>query len=353
MIQGTVLRVSEDVAWDLTLMAWGAYQPLNAPMGPDDYHSVCQTMRLANGQLFPIPVVIPVPSALTEVVRGSREMLVVGPAEFLAQLAVDQVFFRDLPTEAQLVYGTQDPAHPGVARLLSLPPWGVSGTVTLLRPAHSSFPEPAHPEQVRRIIAERGWQTVAAFQTRNPVHRGHEYLHKVALELCDGLLLHPLTGLTKQDDIPADIRMQSYRLLIAAYYPAPRVVLAVFPAAMRYGGPREALFHAIVRRNYGASHFIVGRDAAGFADFYGPREAMRLVEKHSLEIGIVPLSFDAVGYCPVCTHTVSERTCPHKSQWRMLSGTAVRERLRAGIGLPEEFSRPEVSDYLLSVLQKV
>lgn len=352
MVPSAVLTVPEDVAGDLTLLAWDAYLPLTHPMTASEYLSVCHTMRLPGGSLFPLPIVLPVPENLAKHLHNGDLIAMTGASGFQARVCVQEVFWRDLLKEAQSVYLTADPSHPGVARLLSQSPWCVTGDVTLSHPPRSPFVEPCRPDQVRALIAARKWRTVAAFQTRNPIHRAHEYLHKVALEICDGLLLHPLTGPTKSDDIPAAIRMESYRVLLEGYYPPDRVLLATFPAAMRYAGPREALFHAIVRRNYGATHFIIGRDAAGFSNFYGPQDAIRLLETHAAEVGIIPLAFGSVGYCPLCRHTVSQRTCPHTGDWLTLSGTEVREKLRSGCGLPPEFSRPEVSGYLQDALRE-
>ncbi|MCL6562220.1 MAG: sulfate adenylyltransferase, partial [Firmicutes bacterium] len=242
---------------------------------------------------------------------------------------------------------TTDPRHPGVAELLAQSPWCVAGPVTLVEPGSLPYPEPADPAGVRAAIQARGWATVAAFQTRNPVHRAHEYLHKVALEVVDGLLVHPLVGPTKADDLPAPIRLEAYRIALRHYYPPDRVLLAVYPAPMRYAGPREALLHALVRRNYGATHMIVGRDHAGVGGYYPPEAAAEWLAHHAAELGITPLVFEAVGYCPRCAALVSRRTCPHPAEgWETVSGTELRRRLARGDPIPAEWMRPEVAAYL-------
>ncbi|AUW93875.1 sulfate adenylyltransferase [Sulfobacillus thermotolerans] len=353
MTYAKVIAVTADVAWDVTLLTWGAYAPLQHLMTGEEYHSVCETMRLPNGTIFPLPMVLPVPASVAEAVHPGEDLEMVGRYGFAGQIKVTEIFKRDLLDEAATVYLTTDIRHPGVAHLLSQSPWCLAGDIKVLHPPDLPFREPVHPDQVKALIRKYQWRTIAAFQTRNPIHRAHEYLHKVALEVCDGLLLHPLIGSTKRDDIPAAIRMASYHILLDAYYPKHRVILATFPAAMRYAGPREALFHAIVRKNYGATHFIIGRDAAGVGDFYGPYDAIHLLEQHAQELGLTPLAFPAVGFCPRCQQTVSERTCPHRSEWFTLSGTQVRETLRAGQNLPAEFSRPEVSHYLQRALSTI
>ncbi len=340
----------ESVAADLLLIAWGAYAPLTTFMNRDDYHSVLESSRLASGAPFPLPIVLPVTEALAQSLALGDTVYLQSADGLEATMTLEQKFPRRTDLEALEVYHTHDRRHPGVAELLATPSWCLSGAIEILAEPRPVFAEPANPALVKAIIAQHGWSTVVFFQTRNPIHRAHEYLHKVALEICDGLVLHPLVGWTKSDDIPAPVRMESYRVLLDQYYPKDRTALAVFPAAMRYAGPREALFHALVRRNYGATHFVVGRDAAGVGDFYRPDQARELVEEWAEEIGIIPLTFEAAAYCPRCRTVASRRTCPHASQWFSLSGTEVRRRLAQGQALSEDFMRPEVSEVLTRAL---
>jgi sulfate adenylyltransferase len=268
-----------------------------------------------------------------------------------AVLDVDEVFAYDKLEEALRCFGTTDAAHPGVARLYTQRPLYLAGRVTVFERPPARFTELAlDPVETRRAFGERGWRRVVGFQTRNPIHRGHEYLTKGALEMVDGLLLHPLVGETKSDDIPAETRVECYRLLVERYYPANRVVLATFPAAMRYAGPREAVWHAICRKNYGCSHFIVGRDHAGVGPYYGPYDAQRIFDIFAEgELGIEPIMFEHAFWCHACEQMATAKTCPHGADDRVqLSGTRVRELLARGERPPAEFSRPEVADMLIA-----
>ncbi|MCL6564407.1 MAG: sulfate adenylyltransferase [Firmicutes bacterium] len=341
------LVLSPAAEMEARLLAWGAYAPLTAFMDRAQYQAVLEWMHLPDGELFPLPVVLPIaPEQRTEVTRA-RWVGLAGSGGLRGWLEPTDCFRRDLEVEAQAVYGTTDPRHPGVAELLTQSPWCVAGPVTVVQPGILPYPEPADPAGVRAAIQARGWATVAAFQTRNPVHRAHEYLHKVALEVVDGLLVHPLVGPTKADDLPAPIRLEAYRIALRHYYPPERVLLAVYPAPMRYAGPREALLHALVRRNYGATHMIVGRDHAGVGGYYPAEAAAEWLAHHAAELGITPLVFDAVGYCRRCAALVSRRTCPHPAEkWETLSGTELRRRLAGGEPIPPEWMRPEVAAYL-------
>jgi len=348
---------------DLELLATGAASPLTGFLGEADYRSVLADLRLAGGPgsggpasrgtVWPLPFNLAVEEGRAEELRRAGAAALHDAAGRLwGVIEVAALYHRDLGAEARAVYGTDDPAHPGVAYTLSRPPHALGGEVTVLPlPADLPFAPHRHtPRELRRRIAERGWQRVAGFQTRNPIHRAHEYLTKVALEHADGLVLHPLVGETKSDDVPAAVRFQVYQALLSGYYPKDRTLLAAFPAAMRYAGPREALFHALVRKNYGITHLIVGRDHAGVGKYYGPFDAHRLFDRFGPEeIGVAPLRFDATFYCRACGATASPRTCPHPAEERLeLSGTKVREQLRAGQGLPPEFTRPEIAEILRS-----
>ena len=340
-------------AADLGLLATGAYSPLTGFLGREDYLRVLHEMRLANG----LPWSLPVTLRITDGAAIRDTVALKSPDEsILGLLAVRDVFRHSKEEEAQLVYGTTDANHPGVAQLYAQGDVLVGGDVRLLDRPAPAFPELAlDPADTRRTFAERGWRTVVGFQTRNPVHRAHEYIQKAALETVDGLLLHPLLGPTKDDDVPAAVRVRSYRVLLERYYPRDRVLLAGFPAAMRYAGPREALFHALVRKNYGCTHFIVGRDHAGVGSYYGSYDAQRIFDRFAPgELGIQPVCFEHTFYCRGCGGMASPKTCPHEGAFHVtLSGTKVREMLRSGALPPPEFSRPEVVQVLADGLREV
>ncbi len=335
---------------DLELIAHGAFSPLVGFMNRADYQRVLDEMRLADGTVWPLPVTLPLADEVRGSVHEGAFLNLLGPdGHVLAVMEVQEIYERD-PKEAEKVFRTSEEDHPGVARLKGLPSRLAGGPVWLV----GKFPKwPFHrlrlpPSATRRIFVHRGWRRVVAFQTRNPIHRAHEYIQKCALEAVDGLFLHPLVGETKADDIPADVRMRSYRKILAGYYPAERVLLAVFPAAMRYAGPREAVFHALVRKNYGCTHFIVGRDHAGVGNYYGPFDAHKIFDEfRPEEIGITPLFFDHTFFCSRCGTIVSAKTCPHDRSFHLvLSGTKVREMLSRGEELPEAFTRREVAEEL-------
>jgi len=338
---------------DLEMIATGALSPLTGFMGAADYHSVVQNMRLANGLPWTIPVTLAVSEDQAARIQIGDDVMLSEGDKPLAIMHVAEKYRYDREAEATHVYRTTETAHPGVARLYRQGEILLAGDIDVIdlpARAHSEFADLRYtPTAARRIFAERGWRRIVGFQTRNPIHRAHEYIQKTALEIVDGLLLHPLVGETKADDIPADIRIESYKAIVEAYYPAARVVLGVFPAAMRYAGPREAIFHALARKNYGCTHFIVGRDHAGVGKYYGSYDAHYIFDEFTPdEIGIIPLFFEHTFYCKQCGGVVSLKTCPHdSSQHLTLSGTQVREILARGELLPPEFTRPEVSRVLM------
>jgi sulfate adenylyltransferase len=332
---------------DLDMLANGALSPLEGFMGPQDYERVVEEMRLEGGVPWALPVCLAVDSAPT----GDEVALTDESGRPLAVLEVDEVYEYDREREAERCFRTTEDAHPGVARLYAQKPLYLAGRVTVFERQEPPFPELAlDPSETRSAFAERGWRRVVGFQTRNPIHRAHEYLTKVALETVDGLLIHPLVGETKSDDVPAATRVECYGVLVSSYYPQDRVVVAAFPAAMRYAGPREAIWHAICRKNYGCSHFIVGRDHAGVGDYYGTYDAQLIFDEfESHELGIEPMFFEHAFFCRKCGQMASPKTCPHSGDDHVfLSGTKVREMLANGELPPAEFSRPEVAEVLIA-----
>ncbi len=343
---------------DLEMLTVGALSPLTGFVGEDDYVSVLETMHLSNGLAWSIPVTLSLTDDdVKRIGAGSSVALLPSEgADPIAIVDVAEVFKRDRQKEALGVFGTEDLEHPGVQALHDAGDFCLAGTVRALSlPEHDDFLSyRLTPAQTRAAFAERGWRTVVGFQTRNPIHRAHEYLQKCALEIVDGLLVHPLVGATKGDDVPADVRMRCYEALFEGYYPKDRAMVSVFPAAMRYAGPREAIWHAICRKNYGCTHFIVGRDHAGVGSYYGTYDAQKIFEEFEPgELGILPLMFEHSFWCNACEGMASPKTCPHGETERVsLSGTKVREMLRAGERPPIEFSRPEVADILIDAMRE-
>ncbi len=343
------VTLSAKQAADLELLAVGGFSPLQGFQGSEDWRGVVEEMQLANGLPWSIPVTL---ASDAQASVGDELALQAADGRALGLLTVEEIFERDSEREAEQVYRTTDTEHPGVAALRAEGDRCIAGPVRALAlPEHPAdfAPYILPPASSRAAFAERGWKTIVGFQTRNPIHRAHEYITKAALECVDGLFIHPLVGETKSDDIPPDVRMRCYEALIANYYQPDHVLLAINPAAMRYAGPREAIFHALIRKNYGCTHFIVGRDHAGVGDYYGTYDAQKIFDEFDPEkLGIEPLMFDHAFYCKITKGMATSKTSPAGPEDRVfLSGTKVREMLRAGERPPEEFTRPEVADILI------
>jgi sulfate adenylyltransferase len=340
---------------DLELIAIGAASPITGFHGRADYESIIEKTRLAGGAVWPFPLTLAVSDDVA-VAPGDELALHDGNGRLWGSIRVRDVYARQLERELEAVYGTRDPSHPGVAYTLARPTKLVGGDVEVL-PLPDDLPFAKHrltPRALRAELDKRGWRRVAGFQTRNPIHRAHEHLTKLALEFSDGIVVHPLVGETKSDDVPASVRFAAYEVLIEKYYPRERTLLAAFPAAMRYAGPKEALFHALVRKNYGIDQLCVGRDHAGVGKFYAPLAAQQIFDQFpAADLDVRPLKFDPTFFCRACGNLASARTCPHGPEQRVeLSGSKVREMLRAGENLPAEFTRPEVAEVLRAYFTK-
>jgi sulfate adenylyltransferase len=336
---------------DLEMLAVGAFSPLTGFMTRRDYQGVVKDMHLRNGLPWSLPVTLSASKEVAKRIDGKQAALADEAGNVLAVMDVEEAFEYDKREEARLAYRTEEEAHPGVAAVYAQDEMLVGGPIKLFqRQQHVEFLQHRRdPSETRAVFAQKGWKTIVGFQTRNPVHRAHEYIQKCAMETVDALLLHPLVGATKDDDIPAPVRMACYEALLANYYPADRVLLSVFPAAMRYAGPREAIFHALVRKNYGCSHFIVGRDHAGVGTYYGTYDAQHIFKEFKPdELGITPMFFENSFFCRTCDAMGTAKTCPHPDDDHVsLSGTRVRQMLTEGEMPPREFSRPEVAQILI------
>ncbi len=349
------VQLSDRSISDLQMIAIGALSPLKGFMGEADYRSVVKEMRLSNGLPWSIPITLPVSEAVADTLKEGTRVRLDSPAgEFAGILELAEKYRYSKEEEALNVYRTDDLKHPGVQVVDQSGPVNLAGEVWLLeRELDVRFPQyQIDPAKSRMLFKEKGWKTIVGFQTRNPIHRAHEYIQKCALETVDGLFLHPLVGTTKDDDIPADVRMRCYEILLDKYYPKERVILAINPAAMRYAGPREAIFHALIRKNYGCTHFIVGRDHAGVGDYYGTFDAQHIFDEFEPgELGIVPMKFEHAFYCTLTEQMATTKTSPSTPEQRVhLSGTKVREMLRAGKLPPPQFSRPEVAAELAKAM---
>jgi sulfate adenylyltransferase len=350
------IRLPEREQCDLELLAVGAMSPLTTFINDADFHSICERMRLASGLPWSMPITCSVDKATADRIDLGQPIALADDRDrTLAALTVEEKYHHDKKLEAEKAYGTPDEAHPGVAVVYSQGDVCLSGPLEVLAPRHDPlFPEHRRtPTQTRAKFQEVGWETVVAFQTRNPIHRAHEYITKCALEICNGLMIHPIVGETKEGDIPADVRMQCYDVLLSNYYNPRNTLLSVFPAAMRYAGPREAILHAILRKNYGCTHLIVGRDHAGVGDYYGTYDAQRIFDEFDAkEIGITPLKFEHTFWCKRSGAMASDKTTNSAPDDRVfLSGTKVREMLRRGERPPVEFTRSEVADILIESMK--
>lgn len=350
------VQLDERSLSDLVMIAIGGFSPLTGFMEQADYEPVVTDMHLKNGVAWSIPITLSVSEEVAEPLKEGGWVRLDSPeGEFVGILELTQKYRYNKAHEAINVYRTDDTKHPGVAVVYNSGPINLAGPVWLLeRQAHPQFPKyQIDPVDTRKMFRDKNWKTVVGFQTRNPIHRAHEYIQKCALETVDGLLLHPLVGATKSDDVPADVRMRCYEIILEHYYPLDRVIMAINPAAMRYAGPREAIFHALVRKNYGCTHFIVGRDHAGVGDYYGTYDAQYIFNEFEPgELGIVPMNFEHAFFCTRTKTMATSKTSPSKPEERIhLSGTKVREMLRRGEMPPEEFSRPEVAAELIKAMQ--
>ena len=350
------LELSERSLADLECLATGIYSPLEGFVSEADYTSIVASMRLADGTVWSIPITLQVTEDVAGQYPVGQEVALTAGGDVLAVMRVTDVYRPDQTREAEGVYRTSDPKHPGVAAVMGAGSVYLGGPVSLVGalPKGEFGAYKFYPKETRAAFAEKGWETIVAFQTRNPIHRAHEYITKIALETVDGLFINPLVGTTKSDDVPASVRMKCYNILIDRYYNKEKVLLGVYPAAMRYGGPREAILHAISRQNYGCTHLIVGRDHAGVGDYYGTYDAQLIFnELNDGDLLITPMKFEHAFYCKRTQQMATPKTTSSTPEERVqLSGTKVREMLSRGQLPPPEFSRPEVAEVLIRAYRK-
>ncbi|HJX34570.1 MAG TPA: sulfate adenylyltransferase [Desulfatiglandales bacterium] len=348
------IRITSREVSDLIMLGMGAFSPLKGFMGREDYEGALKKMRLRDGTFWPVPITLAVDKKESDMLTNGDEVCLVdgGTGQIMGLMLIEEKFRYEKDVEAKAVFQTDDRRHPGVKKLYEQEEILLGGPVKVLSEGGypSRFPGYySRPLEVRKIFEERGWETIAAFQVRNPIHRSHEYCTKIALELSDGLFIHPLVGALKEDDIPAEVRIRCYEVLLDKYYPRERVLMKVYPMEMRYAGPREALLHAIIRQNFGCTHLIVGRDHAGVGNYYGPFDAQKIFETlRPDDLLIKPLNIDWTFYCYRCEGMASLKTCPHNMEDRcLISGTELRRMLSRGEMPPAEFSRPEVLEILI------
>lgn len=348
------IRMSSRETSDLIMIGMGAFSPLTGYMLQKDYLKVVTDMHMDDGTLWPIPITLSVSTEQADTIKVGEEVALYDDETdtLMGTMVVEEKYTYDKKHEAKHVFRTEDEAHPGVAKVYAQGDVLLGGPVKVV--SEQDYPEKygenyAHPEETRRIFEERGWTSVAAFQTRNPIHRSHEYCTKIALEVSDGILIHPLVGKLKPGDIPAEVRMKCYDVLLEKYYPKDRVVMKVYPMEMRYGGPREAVLHAIFRQNFGCSAMIIGRDHAGVGSYYGPFDAQKIFGEFGPdELHIKPLNIDWTFWCYKCEGMASMKTCPHGKEDRcLISGTEIRNTFAKGEKPPKEFGRPEVFEILI------
>ncbi len=334
---------------DLFMLGMGAYTPLEGFMDEADWRGVCSDMKLANGLFWPIPITLSAPAEIANNLKIGSDIALSDAAtgEIVGTMRLDGKYTIDKTHECKSVYRTADPAHPGVQKVLDQGEVNLTGPVTVL--SEGEYPDKYaklyyRPAESRALFIDKGWSKVAAFQTRNPMHRSHEYLAKIAVEVTDGVFIHQVLGALKPGDIPADVRTRAIQAMIDNYFVPGTVVQAGYPIEMRYAGPREALIHALIRQNFGCSHLIVGRDHAGVGDYYGPFDAQTLFDEIPLgSLETQALKIDITFYCRKCDGMATGRTCPHDREDQVtISGTRQREMLTAGESIPTEFSRPEV-----------
>ena len=336
---------------DLIMLGIGAFSPLEGFMNQSDYKSVLENIRVANDTLWPLPVTLTIDET-SDLEEGNTAILVSPYSnQAVGQIEIEDIYAYNKEAEAKASFGTIDSSHPGVAQLYGTGSYHIGGKVKVFSEGGypDEYPQYARPTETRKIFKEKGWKTIVAFQTRNPIHRSHEYLTKTVLETADGLFIHPIVGKLKEGDIPAEVRMKCYEVLLKNYYPKDRVLLKVYPMEMRYAGPKEAILHAIIRQNYGCTHIVIGRDHAGVGDFYGAFEAQEIFDTLSGDdLLIKPVKMDWTFYCEKCSGMASFKTCPHdNSDHKMISGTKLREMLSNGEYPPDYITRKEVSDILI------